>query len=397
MNALEARRDEFIAFERALCDDVSEASARLRSLGERASAEVIEAAGAPASRVTFPSDELDARRGVVVPFEQCWRSHEEARSWALGVLKDRVTFAADGSQIFPGREFSMPVGAVQVASFENKHTAEGMYTKDAHLEVITPGELLRTERQYESPEQIVSLKRFELEAQTICRFLERKSGWRERGERMPLAFLDGTLLISSARQHTQTRFFEDYAKALVALVRLSGETQVPVVGYIDQSYAPDLRDLLEALDKSLRQTIVYDAQMLRAHTGGEVPLLAQWGDRTIFWHCQRTNLAESFYDESGQPLVGFVYMQATGDGAPARLDIPVWVQGAGLLEEVLDAVRAECVVGNGYPYAIETADEAAVMSGRDREQFLHVMQEFAESNSFAFRVSRKAVSKGRRR
>jgi hypothetical protein len=60
-------------------------------------------------------------------------------------------------------------------------------------------------------------------------------------------------------------------------------------------------------------------------------------------------------------------------------------------------VRAECVVGNGYPYAIETADEAAVMTARDRQQFLRVVQDFAAEHSLDFRISRKAQSKGRRR
>ncbi len=70
---------------------------------------------------------------------------------------------------------------------------------------------------------------------------------------------------------------------------------------------------------------------------------------------------------------------------------------AGLVEEVADTVRAECVVGNGYPYAIEAADQAALMTGRDREQFLRVVQDFAAEHRLDFRVSRKALSKGRRR
>ena len=398
-SALEERREEFVRFERDLRGEVGEAASRLRALGARGAAEVKEAAGAPASRVTFPSDELDSARGVVVPFKQVWNSHEEARRWALGVLSGRTTFAADGSQIFPGREVSMPVAAVQVASFENSHTLAGEYKKDVEIRVITPGELLEGDRAYESPEQIIGYRRFELEAETICGFLERKAGWRARGERMPLAFLDGTLLFSSRRKDAVVLFARHYSDALVKLVRLSRETEVPVVGFIDQSYAPDLRDLIESLDESFPHTAVYDVQMLRAPSppdGGE-PLLSSWGDRTILWHCQRTNLAEQFYDERGEPLVGFVYLQTTGDGAPARLDIPAWVHAAGLLEEAVDAVRAECVVGNGYPYAIETADEAAVMTARDRQQFLRAMQDFADQNSFPFRISRKAASKGRRR
>ena len=39
--------------------------------------------------------------------------------------EQRVTFAADGSQLLPGRELSLPVAAVQVAWFENPHTREG--------------------------------------------------------------------------------------------------------------------------------------------------------------------------------------------------------------------------------------------------------------------------------
>jgi hypothetical protein len=397
ITALEARREDFVAFDRALGGEVSEAARRLRALGGVASAGIRETV-ASAARVTYPSAELDSAGSVVVAFGRRWRSHEEARAWALGVLENRVTFAADGSQIFPGRDVSMPVAAVQVASFENPHTKEGKYTKDAHSEIITPGELLKYDRQYESPEQVVGLKRFELEVKAITDFLGRKKGWRARGERMPLAFLDGTLIFSSARQRTGSRFFEEYAGMLVNLVKISRETEVPVVGYIDQSYAPDLRDLIEALDGDVPHTsVVYDAQMLRSVSHAESPLLEAWGDRTIFWHCQRTNLADGFYDEEGRPLVGFVYVQTTGEGFPARLDIPAWIYEAGLLDEVADTVRAECVVGNGYPYAIETADEAAVMTTRDREQFLRVMQEFADNNSFSFRVSRKAASKVRRR
>ena len=397
-SALAERREEFVRFERELRDEVGEAAARLRALGGKSAAELKEAAGAPASRVTFPSDELDAAGGVIVGFGESWGSHEEARRWALGVLAGRTTFAADGSQIFPGREVSMPVAAVQVASFENSHTLAGDYKKDVEIRVITPAELLEGDRAYESPEQVIGYRRFELEADTICRFLERKAGWRARGERMPVAFLDGTLLFSSRRKDAVVMFARHYSEALVKLVRLSRETEVPVVGFIDQSYAPDLRDLIEALDPSFPHTAVYDAQVLRAPAaGGGEPLLSSWGDRTIFWHCQRTNLSEQFYDERGEPLVGFVYLQTTGDGAPARLDIPAWVHASGLLEEAVDSVRAECVVGNGYPYAIETADEAAVMTARDRQQFLRAMQDFADQNSFAFRVSRKAASKGRRR
>ncbi|HST50435.1 MAG TPA: DNA double-strand break repair nuclease NurA [Pyrinomonadaceae bacterium] len=395
-NALEERRESFIAFERGLRDEVGAMAARLRSLAGRNSADVRAESGAMAARITYPSDELE-RAGVVVRFGEGWRSHEEARRWALRVLSGRVTFAADGSQVFPGREASVPVAAVQVASFENPHSPEGRYLKDVHFEVITPDRLLEGGRVFESPEQVVGACRFELEARAVCQFLERHRGWRSRGERVPVAFFDNTLIFSSRRKDAEVSFAKRYAAALAELIALSRDAEVPVVGYVDQSYAPDVRDLLEALHRDLPPTNLYDAQILRSRAGDSPPLLDSWGDRTIFWHCQRASLAASFFDERGEPLVGFVYLQTTSDNNPARLDIPAWVHEAGLLDEVVDAVRAECVVGNGYPYAIETADEAAVMTARDREHFLRAMQDFAAENSLDFRISRKAASKGRRR
>jgi hypothetical protein len=289
---------------------------------------------------------------------------------------------------------------VQVASFENPHTGDGMsYRKEARFEIVTPGELLDGAGGAGSPEAVVSFRRFQLETRTLRDFLKSRRGWRERGERTPVAFFDGTLLISYT--HPRTKIQGAYVGAVLEMVRLSRETQVPLVGYIDRSYARDLVNLLETLKGAgeRRMPSVYDAQLLRATPEAEEtpPLLAMWGDRTIFCYCLREGLTEDFRGDDGEPLVGFVYLQTTLESAPARLDIPAWVYEAGLLEDVLDAVRGECVVGNGYPYALETADGAAVVTGRDRAEFLRIMQDFAEREDFGFHVSRKAVSKTRRR
>ncbi|MBV9927794.1 MAG: DNA double-strand break repair nuclease NurA [Acidobacteria bacterium] len=396
IGALESKRAEFASFERSLRGEVGELAARLLALAGRTGEEVRQVSGAVAKRLAYPSDELERAGGSVVPFRESWRSHEEARRWALEALRGRVTFAADGSQVFPGREASLPVAAVQVASFENPHAPEGRYTKDVHFEVLAPNQLLGRAGEYESPEQVVSLRRFELEARAVCDFLERQKGWRARGERTPVAFFDNTLLVASLRKGTDRHLSQRMADALAELIHTSRETSVPVVGYVDHSYAHDLAGLLLALHGDLPESNAYDAQLLRAR-GKAQPPLASWGDRTVFFHCQRPNLAEVFSDEGGAPLVGFVYLQTTAAGHPARLDIPAWVHEAGLVEEVADAVRAECVVGNGYPYAIEAADQAALMTGRDREQFLRAVQDFAAEHRLDFHVSRKALSKGRRR
>jgi hypothetical protein len=409
LKALQTRREEFVAFERAWRDEVSAGARVLRGLGNRRAAE-IDAMTRGSTPGALPSEELDRHNSMAVAFRERWRSHEGARGWAKDVLFERTTFAADGSQILPGREISLPVAGVQVAWFENPHTLDGRgYRKDARFEVVTPKELLEADGGAANAGAVVNLRRFHMEAQAVGEFLESKRGWRERGERVPIAFFDGMLLLITAvasgrinaKPESDTLFPTAYVNDMARLVRLSRDTQVPVVGYIDQSYARDLVRLVSVLDKShsKRASGVYDAQLLRTATteDAEPPLLCAWGDRTVFCYCLREGLPEDFIDERGVPLVGFVYLQTTAESTPARLDVPTWVYEAGLLDEVMDAVRAECVVGNGYPYALETADAAAVITSQDRERFLHAMQEFAEEGGFALRVSRKAVSKIHRR
>ena len=399
--ALREQQAEFVRFEREWREDVEDYARRLRALDGRSSQEVRARIGAAREPGALPSDELERAGSLVVPFARAWRTHEEARRWAIDVLLDRVTFAADGSQLLPGREISLPVAAVQVAWFENPHARSGGYTKQARLAIIPPGDLLEDQEGRVNAEAVVALRRFQLETEELRRFLERKAGWRERKERPPVAFFDGTLLISIVLPKT-SRQGAAYVDAMVELVKLSRETEVPVVGFVDQSYARDLVSMVDVLavhEKSVsRQShTLYDAQLLSACVREEGKVLKNWGDRTIFCYCVRHGLTEYFSDEQGQPLVGFTYLQTTADGAPARLDIPAWVSEAGLLDEVIDTVRAECVGGLGYPYAIETADAAAVITARDREQFLHAVQDFAKEGNFSFRVSSKTASKARRR
>jgi hypothetical protein len=404
------QREEFAEFGRAWAEQSADYAARLRALGGESAGEVRRraeegiAAGAAKTPSALPGAELERAGSFVVPFARRWRTHEESRAWAVDALADRVTFAADGSQLLPGRELSLPVAAVQVAWFENPHAPPGDgYRKEWDFSLITPRELAGAEG---AAAALVGLRRFERELAAVRAFCERRRGWRERGERAPVAFFDGTLLLSIPRVSADSlQFPVEHVNAVVETVKLSRETRVPVVGYTDQSYARDIVRLLDVLARRKDASAsVSDAQLFAADGGDGRPLFAEWGDRSVFCQCLRANLPGDFYDEDGEPLVGFVYLQTTAPGnAPARLDVPAWIaeeslpNGESLLDDVLDAVRGECVVGNGYPYALETADEAAVITARDREQFLRAVQEFAEANDIGFRVSRKAISKMHRR
>jgi hypothetical protein len=64
---------------------------------------------------------------------------------------------------------------------------------------------------------------------------------------------------------------------------------------------------------------------------------------------------------------------------------------------MIDLVRAECVVGTGYPYAIETADALAVISQQDRQRFHALFEQFATRTGLGLTRARKALSKQARR
>lgn len=393
---LDKQRDDFRRFSDSQASDLTDYLHKLKRLNETPFAEMQQKlidknAGA------IPSDEFDKLNTFSVNFTESWANHEEARMWANEILCNRTTFAADGSQLFSERDVSLPVGAIQIGWFENPHSASQRYEKSAYFEILSPEVLLQEQEEPINPETRVGERRFHAEVEKASEFLVKKKGWRTRGEKMPLAFFDGTLLVSFSLPQTDLQ--ETFIKKMVGLVKLSRETEVPIIGYVDRSYARDLMNLLDTLDNaatSKKQTL-YDANILQASTEIFPQTLSNWGDRICFCYSKRKGLKAFLDEETGEPLVGFTYLQTTSEGAPARIDVPIWIYESGLLEELLNTVRAECVIGLGYPYALETADQTALITMRDREVFLRALQDFALREKLNFNVSRKTASKGRRR
>lgn len=385
---LHKQRADFQRFAQAQAGDLTDYLEKLQKLCRTSSAEIWETLRDINDAGALPSEELDEAKTFSFSFAENWQNHEEARRWAALILQNRTTFAADGSQLYAEKETSLPVAAIQIGWFENPHDETKGYKKNAEFTVLTPKDLMSPSEPFVR-ETIVGLRRFEAEIKKVSEFLESQKGWQSRNEKMPLAFYDNTLLLSISLPKKD--FEENFIEKLVGLVKLSRETQVPLVGYVDRSYARDLLTMLdkfEGLNQSSLKTLD-DASILHSFS------LKNWGDRTPFCYSKRHGLTA--FIESEKSLVGFVYLQTTGDNVPARLDIPSWVYEEGLLTEVLDTVRAECVIGLGYPYALETADQTALITMRDREIFLQALQGFAKENNLNFRVSRKSASKGRRR
>ncbi|HVC34570.1 MAG TPA: DNA double-strand break repair nuclease NurA [Chloroflexota bacterium] len=383
----------------------------------------------------LPGDEWVDRPGLLLPFATRFAHHRSAREWALEHITGVATVAVDGSEIKPTKDYSLPIAAVQVAWFENPHQENGRYVKDAAFELIHPDELTGEPGDgFGTADQKLALRRFQAEVRTLIERMEALAarGWHDHP---PVAFFDGSLVVSFT-----AGMFEDfgtrYIEAICHLLRASEQAGIPVVGYVDTSLAKDVTTMLAVLGDLPRPQRVPDSRLLDARMS--------WGDRTRALICAREGVLERYRIEGGltppsrAPLatgdgegspdspspfpmergrrdeatpgggvrqvpadysqeICFVYLKTNGLAPPARLDLPRWVVREGLLDYVVDVVRAEVIVGNGYPYCIETADACAVLSVRDRERFYRLLQEFATRQGIGLRIVPKAASKRRRR
>ena len=169
----DGKKDRFHAFEGELRDESKVFQQALTELAAIPRAELESRLSETETPGALPTDEFDAAPTLCMPFPHRWNNHAEARAWAYETLLNHTTVAVDGSQIPPHSGFYIPVAAVQVAWFENRHSPSGSFVKDAEIEILTPDEL-KTSSDGERTEQKINARRFEMETGKLCE-LDRKS------------------------------------------------------------------------------------------------------------------------------------------------------------------------------------------------------------------------------
>ncbi|AFY59437.1 DNA double-strand break repair nuclease NurA [Synechococcus sp. PCC 6312] len=319
-----------------------------------------------------------------VDFPYQWQHRDQSRAWAKTCLQGMTTVAVDGSQLLPSEDISIPVGLVQVAWFANPHLAGLEYEKNTKLEILTPLKL-QSDPHHRPPDRLVNLRRFQMETEQLIKDMKNHAQARDR-----LLFFDGSLIATFAETFDPTSR-QDYVQALINLITASETYQVPLIAYIDHSRARDLCSLLTYLADLPATDTVFDSHLLSG---------LAWGQRTPVFQAQRVGsdgrpgILSDYGDVAEK--VAFCYLKAHS-GQPVRLEFPSWLVESGQIETIMDWVRAEIIAGQGYPYAIETADQAAVIQATDRQAFLKIFQAWATEQNLNLRFARKYVSKAQRR
>lgn len=398
--SLESKRELFTGYDAEIAAEQKRLSDSFDAFRKKSCAD-LDAAIAQSNEEwpgALPTEDIDAAQEMRVAFGRQWNNHQEARAWALDILRDRPVIAVDGSQITPTKDFSVPVGAVQVGWFVNEHRPAAPdaqnYVKDVQFEVLAPDELGDeddSDAEGGFPNWRVNQQRFVMECAKLCDLMEEYSV-RPEADR-PLCFFDGSFIISFAGQLRESRA-KVYIEAVDRLLHCSRKTRTPLVGFVDSSYSRDVVTLLNLLYPQAQITRSGDASLFGR-------ILPDWGDRSPLFLCARRDglnldpkrlTKAPFYKD-----VAFAYVNLVRDRAPARIEMPRWILDAGRAAEIIDRVRAESVVGVGYPYAIETADALAVISQQDRERFYRILQDFLEQAGIELSTARKMRSKQQRR
>src|SRR5438132_11728349 len=412
--ALQLKKGQFTIYDGSFSDQLQAYRHALETLHQRYSSsrqleEILPPDGSHVPAGARPSiefgrwlvslDHHNANVAPLYPFGRTFANHEQAREWAE-CIEGITTLAVDGSQLQPWRDASIPVALIQVGFFANPHAQGRPYTKDVRIEVLSPDEIMEASRSeskdpdsYPYSEIQVTLRRYTLEVETLCEQMKQFASAHRPDDpaHSPVVFFDGSLVVSFART-MPSPYRERYISSAVSLLQTSEEQRVPLIGYIDTSYARDIITMLRRLDTMQPQPVLRETKKIHDALLWHL----SWGDRTPAMICARGDILEGYgsYRES----VAFCYLQTSTHRPPARLEFPRWMIDDGVLEPVLDVVRAEVIAGGfGYPYAIETADAVSVISMQDRREFYAYFQEFVERQGMNFTFSTKAASKGRRR
>jgi hypothetical protein len=382
LGLLNQKREDFARFDKTALQELQQYGIALAKMSERSHTELLDLLDGLKDCGARPLESLGKCPEWIIPSRLTWQSREQSLAWVRDRLTGISTFAVDGSQIYPSKDFSIPVALVQIGWYENFHLPSGEYEKDIQSDILTPNDL-RVGRG-DLADRKVNLRRFEMETERLIQYMHDRAGCDTC-----LAFFDGSLVVTFAEAFDEeTKTF--YVKCIRNLIRASEQYRVPLVGFIDTSTARDLTEMLRRLCALPEGKAIHDAQLLNRakHT-------MQWGDRTPLFLCQRVGIRDLYQDLADH--IAFTYLKTNRDSYPVRLEMPIWVYEAGLHDQVIDWVRAEVIIGGGYPYVIETADQVAVLKNDDRQVFYRLVQEWAEQEDLTLRLSRKMVSKVRRR
>ena len=315
---------------------------------------------------------------LIRPFPFNWKNRKDAMEWMDSVLSGVPVGAVDGSQIYSDKNYEIPLAVIQISRIFNRHTENMDYKQETDAIIITPDEFEEASV-YSFGREYVDARRFSMECDGIVRLMnEYKSIF---------VLLDGALILSHINVlNKNTR--EIYIKAIMKLFETSEKTKSPVIGFIDTTMPRDITLMMHFLF-GLRKSKLSDTHLFSDML---------WGERTAAFLCDRDDRrgdeAKSVLDNYGRfsKDIAFFYMR-TGNGLPARVEFPAWVQKEDMVDKIADMIRAECIIRGNYPDIVMRAHDAAVIQTKEHELFYGMLENFCNVHGIKIHRSAKDFHK----
>ncbi|MGI8587267.1 MAG: DNA double-strand break repair nuclease NurA [Chloroflexia bacterium] len=221
----------------------------------------------------------------------------------------------------------------------------------------------------------------QLQAECALRELTELHAWAERFG-PDLALLDGSLLqlnLTLSQDREVQRLMSEYGEVLADFERL----RVPVVGYISKPAGQAVMRAARLLACRARfEAGRGEAACERRCARPECSGLWTLDDAGLFWELLEEGVRSPVFQNHSLFGVhgvsddwkdaGFCYL-----GTPyevARLEFPLWVVDAGLLDRVQSIALSQCALGEGYPRVLTLAHNFAVLHAEDRESYFYLLE-----------------------
>ena len=310
-------------------------------------------------------------------------SHSSFLDFSKKQLSGKTLIAIDGSQIMPSKEISYPIALIQSSYFkitfpDNLLADEATIDYDVSPVVLTREDSIVNGNFLNADS--INLKRQNLEVGLALDILDETVEIKQSKPGKRIVFLDGTLVyFYLQRVHTRIR-----SASIAKMVKLLGKSkreQVPLVAYIDSSYAKDLVNTLSYLsEQKVVETI--DASILDEY-------LPELGDYTTPFICKREPLSE--YGEYKNEVC-FAYLRVNSV-RPVRIEFPKWIYDEGLYDTVIATIFAEAYISHGYPRVLTRAHEVGVLNQEAKENFNNLVTRHISDLGYSIKFMSKAKSK----
>ncbi|MHA1339614.1 MAG: DNA double-strand break repair nuclease NurA [Promethearchaeota archaeon] len=343
----------------------------------------------------IPTEEF--KHGLIVEFPHTFNNHNEMLDWALENVKNNVTIASDGSQIFPLDELNIPIALIQVVLFANFHRTEpNSYQIERKIKLIPPQHLIYRDSLSKTTmvgKEPVDTLRFKLEMDVLSEMMDNLDNQSPRPDNVFFLF-DGSLILSFIRFFAD-RHKEIHFKSLKKGIMHSKLYEYPLVGYVDSSAAKDVLLMLSKLDPiiDVKDPYISDSGFLEYYINSTKKYQMKWGDRTCTFICDRNDPIYKQYPSKVDSKIAFFYMKISSTGL-ARIEFPEWcLKKLGMVEKIADILRIESIVGNGYPLTIDQCHHRTVIKGNDRLKFMRLFQKFGEKHNINVKLKNKSRAK----